>query len=132
MVGNARNSALANEWKPRAPLADFLMDGLRLDGRRAWGSLIENQFKVRINGAGRIQPSYRMWPGQRGAMREVNRYGVSKMADAAVLVFEGLVVPVACCLESKRQHDSSDHKGQKPVCRSPLHIRTENPRTDIT
>jgi len=44
-------------------------------------------------------------------MREVNRYGVSKMADAAMLVFEGLVVPVACRLECKRQHDSRDHNG---------------------
>jgi len=49
------------------------------------------------------------------------------MADAAVLVFEGLVVPVACRLESKRQHDSRNHDGQKPVSRSQLHIRTENP-----
>ena len=110
----------------------FLMNKLRLGRGRAWGSLIEDQFKMGINGAGRIQPSYRMRPGQRGAMREVNGYRMSKMADAAVLVFEGLVVPVARCLESKRQHDSSDHDGQKPVCRPPLHIRTENPRTDIT
>jgi hypothetical protein len=31
------------------------------------------------------------------------------MADPAVLVFKGLVVPVARRLESKRQHDSSNH-----------------------
>ena len=89
----------------------FLMNGLRLGRRCARGSLIEDQFKMGIDGAGRIQPSYRMWPGQGGAVREVNRYGVSKMADAAMLVFEGLVVPVACRLECKRQHDSRDHNG---------------------
>jgi hypothetical protein len=49
------------------------------------------------------------------------------MADPAVLVFKGLVVPVARCLERERQHDSRDHNGQKPVCRSPPHIRTEKP-----
>ncbi len=54
------------------------------------------------------------------------------MADPTVLVFEGLVVPVARCLESKRQHDSRDHNCQKPVRRSPLHIGTENPQADIT
>jgi hypothetical protein len=127
MVGNTRNLALANERKTRAPLADFFRDGLRLGGRRAWGSLMEDEFELGVNRSDGAQPSDRTWRRQRGAMREVDGYGVSKMADAAVLVFEGLVVPVAGCLESKRQHDSSDHNGQKPVCRSPLHIRTETP-----
>jgi hypothetical protein len=83
---------------------------------------MEDWFKMRVNRAGRIQPSYRMWPRQRGAMREVNRYGMSKMADAAVLVFEGLVVPVAGCLESKRQHYGRHENGQESVCRSARHF----------
>jgi len=53
------------------------------------------------------------------------------MADPAVLILE-LVVPVAGGLKSESQHDSSNHNRQKPVCRPPVHFRTENPRTDIT
>lgn len=94
--------------------------------------MIENQLELGVNGAGRIQASYGMRNRQRRAMREVNRYGVSKMADPAVLLVFDLVVPVARRLKSERQHHNRNHNGQKPVCRAPLHIRTENPRTDIT
>jgi len=93
---------------------------------------MEDKFELGINGPGRIQPGDRLWRWQRGAMRQVNGYGMSKMADPAVLVFEGLIMPVACCLKGKRQHHDRHHNGQKPVCRSPLHISIEIARRDIT
>jgi len=82
----------------------FSKDGLRLAGRRAWGSLIENNVKLGVNGGNRIEPSYRVRRWQRGSVRKVNGYGASKMAESAVLVFERLVVPVASRLEGERQH----------------------------
>ena len=44
------------------------------------------------------------------------------MAYPAVLVFEGLIVPVAGRLEGKRQHHGSHDNGQKPVYRPPSHF----------
>jgi hypothetical protein len=73
-----------------------------------------------VNRSDRAQPSDRTWRRQRGAMREVNGYGVSKMADAAVLVFEGLVVPVAGCLKGKRQYECGHYNGHDPIRRSPV------------
>jgi hypothetical protein len=77
---------------------------------------MEDKFELGVNRPGWIQPGDRLWRWQRGAMREINGYRVSKMADPAVLVFEGLVVPVARCLESKRQYDSSHKDGRESVC----------------
>jgi hypothetical protein len=44
-------------------------------------------------------------------MRQVNGYGVSKMTNTTVLIFEGLVVPVARRLKGKRQHHGRHEDG---------------------
>jgi hypothetical protein len=46
---------------------------------------------------------------------QVNSYGVSKMADSAVLVFVGLAVPVAGGLEGKGHNQESHESGQDPA-----------------
>ena len=62
---------------------------------------MENKFQLRVNGPERIQPSDCLRNRKSRAVRQVNGYGVGKMADTAVLVLE-LIVPVAGGLESKR------------------------------
>jgi hypothetical protein len=109
----------------------FSKDGLRLAGRRAWGSLIENNVKLGVNGGNRIEPSYRVRRWQRGSVRKVNGYGASKMAESAVLVFERLVVPVASRLEGERQHKGGHYDSYNPICYPPTHLQPNSP-TDIT
>jgi hypothetical protein len=109
----------------------FSKDGLRLAGRRAGRSLIENNVKLGVNGGDRIEPTYRVRRWQRGSVRKVNRYGVSKMAEPAVLVFERLVVPVASRLERERQHKGGHHDSYNPICYPPPHLQPNTP-TDIT
>jgi hypothetical protein len=41
------------------------------------------------------------------------------MADAAVLVFEGAIVPVGCGLEGKRHHNEGQEYGQNSACDVP-------------
>jgi hypothetical protein len=48
-------------------------------------------------------------------MREVNGYRVSDMANAAVLVFEGSVVPVACGLEGEGHNQDGHEDGNDPA-----------------
>ena len=67
---------------------------------------MENKFQLRVNGPQRIQPSDHLRNRKCRAMREVNGYGVGKMADPAVLIFE-LIVPVASGLEGERQNERS-------------------------
>ena len=108
MRGSQRSRTSGKEEIPRAV---FSRDGLRLGGRRSWGSLIEDKFELGVNRPGWIQPGDRLWRWQRGAVRQVHGYGVSKMANTTVLIFEGLVVPMARRLKGKRQHHSRHKDG---------------------
>jgi len=56
---------------------------------------MRNKLKMEIDWPSLNQPDDCIRRRQPGAMREVNGYRVSDMANAAVLVFEGPVVPVA-------------------------------------
>jgi hypothetical protein len=57
-----------------------------------------NKLEMGVERASLGQPDDCIWNRQPDALREVNGYRVGDMADAAVLVFEGSVVPVACGL----------------------------------
>ena len=68
---------------------------------------MENQVQLRVNGPERIQPSDCLRNREGRAMREVNGYGVGKMADPAVLLVLELVVPVSSGLEGERKNERS-------------------------
>jgi hypothetical protein len=60
---------------------------------------------MRIHGldAGYANRSLGGW--ERCAVSQLDRYGMSEMADPAVLVLEGFTVPVAGGLDGKRHHE---------------------------
>jgi hypothetical protein len=68
---------------------------------------VENKVQLRVNGPERIQPSDRLRNRKRRAMRQVNGYGVGKMADSAMLLIFELIVPMACGLKGERQNERS-------------------------
>jgi hypothetical protein len=68
---------------------------------------VENKVQLRVNGPEGIQPSDRLGNRKRRAMRQVNGYGVCKMADPAVLLVFELIVPVARGLKGERQNERS-------------------------
>jgi hypothetical protein len=70
---------------------------------------------MRVDGPSLSQPDDRMRRLRPGAMREVNGYRVSDMANAAVLVFEGSVVPVACGLEGEGHNQDGHEDGNDPA-----------------
>ena len=90
---------------------------------------MENKVQLRVNGPEGIQPSDRLRNRKCRAMREVNSYGVGKMADPAVLIFE-LVVPVPGGLKGERQYKRSHHQGHNPVCSLPPHVQSNTPQDD--
>jgi hypothetical protein len=51
-------------------------------------------------------------------MRKINCYGMSKMTDAAVLIFE-LAVPVSSGLKRERKYERGHHDGHDPIRRLP-------------
>ncbi|MGB8542523.1 MAG: hypothetical protein WCD49_12890 [Candidatus Acidiferrales bacterium] len=79
---------------------------------------MKNRLDVRVDCLGRIQPRDGLRNWQRRTVREVNRYGMGKMADAAVLIFE-LAVPVSGGLKSERQNERGHQDGCNPVRYSP-------------
>jgi hypothetical protein len=112
MVGNCAELSArerAENKELRVPI--FFKDRLPLAGRCSWGSLMEDKFELGVNRPGWIQPGDRLWRWQRGAVRQVHGYGVRKMANTTVLIFEGLVVPMARRLKGKRQHHSRHKDG---------------------
>jgi hypothetical protein len=68
---------------------------------------VENKFQLWVNGPERIQPSDCLRNRKCRAMREVNGYGVGKMADPAVLLVFELIVPVARGLKGERKNARS-------------------------
>ena len=90
---------------------------------------MENKFQLWVHGPEWIQPSDRLWDRKCRAMREVDSYGVGKMADPAVLIFE-LVVPVPGGLKGERQYKRSHHQGHNPVCSLPPHVQSNTPQDD--
>jgi hypothetical protein len=68
---------------------------------------VENKFQLRVNGPERIQPSDCLRNRKRRAMRQVNGYGMGKMADPAMLLVFELVVPVPSGLEGERKNERS-------------------------
>jgi|GEM_PF-5065939 len=92
---------------------------------------MKNWFDVRVDCLGRIQPRDGLRNWQRGAMRKVNGYGMGKMTDAAVLIFE-LAVPVSSGLKSERQYERGHHDGGNPVRHSPSLEQPNTPHTDVT
>jgi len=52
---------------------------------------------------------------QLSAMRKINGDRVSDLANAAVLVFEGPVVPVAHGLQCERHHQDGHKRGEDPA-----------------
>jgi hypothetical protein len=76
---------------------------------------VRNKFEVRVDGTSLSQPNHGLRWRQPVAMREVNCYRVSDMADAAVLVFKGTVVPVGCGLEGETHHYDGHEDGNDPA-----------------
>jgi hypothetical protein len=93
---------------------------------------VENKVELRVNGPERIQPSDRLWNRKRAAMRQVNDYGVGKMADPAVLLVFELIVPVTGGLKGERQNERSHQNSYDSECYSPTHIFSRAPRPDVT
>jgi hypothetical protein len=83
---------------------------------------VENKFQLRVDGREGIEPSDRLRNRKRRAMRQVNRYGVGKMADPAMLLVFELIVPVPSGLEGERQNERSHQNSYDPECYSPSHI----------
>ena len=88
---------------------------------------MENKVQLRVNGPEGIQPSDRLRNRKRRAMRQVNGYGVGKMADPAVLLVFELIVPVARGLKGERQNERSHQNSYDSECYSPTHIQPEHP-----
>ncbi len=86
-----------------------------LNGRRARRDLMRNKLKMEIDWPSLNQPDDCIRRRQPGAMREVNGYRVSDMANAAVLVLEGSAVPVARGLQCERHHHKGQEGGQYPA-----------------
>ena len=93
---------------------------------------MENKFQLRVNGPERIQPSDRLRNRKRRTMRQVNGYGVGKMADPAVLLVFELIVPVARGLKGERQNERSHQNSYDSECYSPTHISSRAPHPDVT
>jgi hypothetical protein len=72
---------------------------------------MRDNLEMRVDGLSLSQPDNHSRRFETGAMREVNGYRVSDMANAAVLVFEGSVVPVGCGLEGERHHQDGHQDG---------------------
>jgi hypothetical protein len=84
---------------------------------------VENKFQLWVNGPEWIQPSDRVGNRKCRAMRQVNGYGVGKMADPAMLLIFKLIVPVAGSLECEGQYEYGHHNGHNSVCYPPPHVR---------
>ena len=93
---------------------------------------MENKFQLRVNRSSGIQPGYCLWNRQCAGMREVNGYGVGKMADPAVLLVFELIVPVPGGLKGERQYERSHQNSYDSECHSPTHISSRAPRQDVT
>lgn len=93
---------------------------------------MENKVQLRVNGPEGIQPSDRLRNRKRRAMRQVNGYGVGKMADPAVLLVFELIVPVARGLKGERQNERSHQNSNDSECYSPTHISSRTPHPDVT
>ena len=108
----------------------FAMFGGELSGRRARRNLMRNNLELGVDWPSLNQPDDYIRRRQPGAMREVNGYRVSGMADAAVLVFEGPVVPVACGLQRKRHHQNRHNDGEGLVYCSAWQVQIQFPLKD--
>jgi len=63
-------------------------------------------------------------------MRKVNGYRVSGLANAALLIFKGSVVPVARGQKGKGHHQDGHNDGQGPVCYSAWQVQIQFPLKD--
>jgi hypothetical protein len=75
---------------------------------------MKDQLERGVDGPGRNQPDGHIRRGQHCGVQEVNNHGMSDMADEALLIFEGIAVPVAGGLERKGQHEDGHEDGQDP------------------
>jgi hypothetical protein len=76
---------------------------------------MRNKLEMGVDGPSLDEPDDRIRCPQPGAMREVNGYRVSDMANAAVLVLEGSVVPVACGPQCEGHHQDNQKGGNDPA-----------------
>ena len=83
-----------------------------------------------INGPSLNQPDDCIRGLQPTTMREVNSYRVSDMANAAVPILEGTIVPVACGLQRERHHQDGHNDGQGPVNSSAWQVQILSPLND--
>ena len=88
---------------------------------------MRNKLEMRVSGLSLSQPDDYNRRFEPGAVREVNRYRVGDMANAAVLVFEGSVVPVGRGLQRERRHHKGQQCGQKSACDVPSQQGLEAP-----
>jgi hypothetical protein len=91
---------------------------------------MRNKLEIGVDGESLSQPGDRIRRRQPGAMREVNGNRVSDMANAAVLVFEGSVVPVARGLQCESHHQDGHNDGQGPVRCSAWQVQIQFPLKD--
>jgi hypothetical protein len=85
-----------------------------------------------INGPSLNQTDDRIRRLQPATMREVNSYRVRDMANAAVLILEGTIVPVACGLQRERHHQGGHNDGQGPVNSSAWQVQILCPLKDFS
>jgi hypothetical protein len=91
---------------------------------------MRNKLKMEIDGPSLNQPDDCIRRRQPGAMREVYGYRVRDMANAAVLVFEGPVVPVARGLQCKGHHQDRHNDGEGLVYCSAWQVQIQFPLKD--
>ena len=91
---------------------------------------MRNKLKMEIDWPSLNQPDDCIRRRQPGAMREVNGYRVSDMANAAVLVFERPAVPVACGLQCKGHHQDRHDDGEGLVYCSAWQVQIQFPLKD--
>src|SRR5215469_6862604 len=86
-----------------------------LSGRSAGGKLVEDYVEGRVNIGIGSEPWNRGRSNQRSGLGKIHDNRVGKMTNAAVLIFEGSVVPVASGLECETDDRGSQKYGQKPA-----------------
>ena len=100
---------IAADFRPGAD--EFPIERAGLSRRSARGNLTEDGGEVRVY---RLDSNYMNRSGrcrQSCAVTEIDDYRVSEMADAAVVIFVGLRMPVRGRLNGKRHHQESHQSG---------------------
>ncbi len=76
---------------------------------------MRDKFEMRVDWLSLIQSHDNLRGWETGAMSKINRGRMRDMANAAVLVLEGPVVPVTRGLEGERHHQDGQQDGQDPM-----------------